>query len=122
MNQNKSRLNHLNNGVRAGLAVLAALACCTTVSFHALAQGAGSPPNVIFSVDAGSDAELSDPLVSGALECLDPGDGYSSLSAATCAPDGMIDDRSFFFPEPPPNNIIATSYHHDALMSMLWDH
>ncbi|GEM_PF-4874914 len=64
---------------------------------------------VIYSVDAGSDAELSDPLMTGAAECLDPGDGYSSLSTASCAPNGVVDDAAMFVAgDPFPANLIST--------------
>jgi hypothetical protein len=82
-----------------------------------IAQGAGSscanadcipPPEekflIEFSVDIGSDAELSDPFVTG-NEAFDPGDVYAWRSAPVVPPgrDGFKDDAFIFGVDPAPD-------------------
>ena len=83
----------------------------TLVLAIALAAGiqAALAQEVFFSLDAGSDVELSDPSMSGAKECLDPGDAYSSSSALKCGYKGDINDMDFFVGSDPfPSKGIAT--------------
>ena len=61
-------------------------------------------PRLLFSLDIGSDTELSDPNQDGD-EVFDPGDMYESLSAALPPGgwDGVVDDSLFFDLDPAPS-------------------
>jgi len=63
-----------------------------------------APYTLEFSVDIGSDTELSDPNISG-NEAFDPGDVYASPSAPVLAPgrDGFKDDATIFGCDPAPD-------------------
>jgi hypothetical protein len=87
-NRNRNRNRTKARGVRN--LTHAVLTLATVV----LALGTASAQDVAFSLDAGSDLEISDPNADGD-EWLDPGDAYLASMVLTGSQDGAVDD--FFF-------------------------
>ena len=87
--------------------VLSALAGALGVAAAAPAQDTQFPcefePQYTFSVDIGSDAEMSDPAFDGD-EVFDPGDMYLWLAPVFAAPvNGIYDDTLLFGADPSPD-------------------
>lgn len=73
-----------------------------------ITEGSPGGYHLTFSVDIGSDKELSDPLADGD-EGMDPGDAYSTATASftppmvPCGADGILDDAVIFGYDPVPS-------------------
>ncbi len=86
----------------------AALALASA-SAPALAQGADCPDfDILFSLDIGSDTELSDPFMDGD-EAFDPGDAYVGGVLLGGPANGFINDALFFGFDPLPDPFVAGS-------------